>query len=429
MRYTQNSHVPIFQLPAELLLDVFLYVVEAGLQDDNASFATGTFSFLQACRRWNEVAIGFPQLWVWWVAGAVKAWHLFKSRSKDAPLFLTWRSHLTDSTLDILAGAGTPRGIHQFDFSGGGEQLERLLDALISNSISITSSVRVQLIGPYHHRSVRHLDRFFSSPLPNLSKLDIENFLPDSSSSLFTTSNLTSLRLKLPREYQHRFTRSQLSKILHQHPNLQGLDLEGALPPVEKSGSSAPVVLPQLTDLRLYDADPVIAGFTDLINMSSPLRNVVIYFQPVHTAHVPTIFATVKKILTAYYECQGLECPRRVDHLTVSSGPMENDLIIDAGSSSTPSSNLKLQFHEILTTFTENIVPLLPLKHVRKFTVEGLAVSTDDWHRVLRRMKDLLYLQLDRLEIGPVLDAFDYDDECMYGGAIGIKSNHSHTHS
>ena len=405
---------------------MFLYVVEAGLQDGNASFTAGTFSFLQACRYWNEVAIGFPRLWVWWVAGAVKAWHLFKSRSGDAPLFLTWRSHLTDSARDSLADAGTSRRIHQFDFTGGGEQLERLLDTLNSNSISITSSIRVQLIGSYPRRSVKHLNRFFSSPLPNLSKLDIQNFLPDSSSSLFTTSNLTSLRLSLPQEYQRRFTRSQLSKILQQHPNLRELDLEGALPPVDKSGPSVPVVLSNLVDLRLHDTDSVIVGFTDLINVSSPLRNVIIRF---HAARIPALVATVKKILAAYYGCRGLERPRRADHLTISSDPIEDDLSIDVGSPSTPSPNLKLQFHGIVGMFTGDIVPLFPLKHVRKFTVEGLAVTMDDWCRMLRGMRGLLHLQLNSLDIGPALDGLGFDDGGMCGEATKIELNHSHARS
>jgi len=426
LRYAQNSHLPVSRLPAELLSDVFLYVVEAGLQDGNARFTAGTFSFLQACRRWNEVAIGFPQLWVWWVAGAVKAWHLFKPRSGDAPLFLTWRSHLTDSARDSLVDAGISRRIHQFDFSGGGEQLQRLLDTLNSSSISITSSIRVQLIGSYPRRSVKHLNRFFSSPLPNLSKLDIENFLPDSSSSLFTTSNLTSLRLSLPRAYKRRFTQSQLSKILQQHPNLRELDLEGALPPVDKSGPSVPVVLSNLVDLKLYDADSAIVGFTDLINISSPLRNVVIRF---YAAHVPTLVATVKKILTAYYGCRGLERPRRADHLTISSDPMENTLAIDVGSPSTPSPNLKLRFHGIVGMFTGDIVSLFPLKHVRKFTIEGPAVPMDDWYRTLRGMRGLLHLQLNSLAIGPALSGLGFDDKGMYGEATKIELNRLHAHS
>jgi len=426
LKYAQNSHIPVSRLPAELLSDVFLYIVEAGLQDGNARFAVGTFNFLRVCRRWNEVAIGFPQLWVRWVSGAAKVWHLFKSRSGDAPLFLTWRSHLGDSARDILTGAGTPRRIRQLDFGGYSEQLERLLDTLNSDSTSVTSSVRMKLIGPFPRWSVEQLNRFFFSPLPNLSKLDIENFLPDSSSSLFTTSNLTSLRLSLPQDYQRRFTRSQLSKVLQQHPNLRELDLEGALPPVEKSGPSIPVVLSNLVDLRLHDADPVIAGFTDLINMSSPLPSVVIHF---HAGRVPTLVATVKKILAAYYECQGLERPRKANHLTISSGPMKNDLTIDAGSSSTPSSNLKLQFHGNVITFTRDIVPLFPLKHVRKLTVEGLAVPMDDWHRMLQGMRDLLHLQLNSLEIGPALDGLGFDDGGMYMEATKIESNHSHAHS
>jgi len=110
LRYAQNSLVAISRLPAERLSDVFLRVVEAGLESDYASFALGTFSFLLVCRRWNEVAVGFPQLWVGWIPGAVKAWHLFNSRSKDAPLFLTWRPQLPDLARKILTDTETPRG-------------------------------------------------------------------------------------------------------------------------------------------------------------------------------------------------------------------------------------------------------------------------------------------------------------------------------
>ncbi|KAF9786325.1 hypothetical protein BJ322DRAFT_781363 [Thelephora terrestris] len=73
LRYAQNTHVPVFRLPFELLGEAFLHLVESGLRDDGTRFATGTFSFLQVCRRWNEVAVSLPQIWGWWVASAVKA--------------------------------------------------------------------------------------------------------------------------------------------------------------------------------------------------------------------------------------------------------------------------------------------------------------------------------------------------------------------
>ena len=51
LRYAQNSHVGISRLPAELLSDAFLYVVESGLQKGDTCFGAGTFNFLQVCKR------------------------------------------------------------------------------------------------------------------------------------------------------------------------------------------------------------------------------------------------------------------------------------------------------------------------------------------------------------------------------------------
>jgi len=65
LKHAQNSRVPIFCLPAKLLSQVYLYVTMAGIQYGNAKFATGTFNSPQVCRHWNEVAVMFPQLWVW----------------------------------------------------------------------------------------------------------------------------------------------------------------------------------------------------------------------------------------------------------------------------------------------------------------------------------------------------------------------------
>jgi len=397
---------------------VFLYVVEAGLEDGYTSFALGTFSFLQVCRCWNEVAVGFPQLWVWWIPGAVKAWHLFKSRSKDAPLFLTWKSHLPNSARDILTGTGTPKRIRQLYFYGDSEELEQFLAALDSCTTSITSSIRLH--GLRFSKNGKDLTRFFSLSFPKLSKLDLKDYLPDSSSFILKTSNLTSLKLNLQDPDPRRYTLSQLSRVLQQHPNLQELELqEGALPPVEKSGTPAPVVLPRLIDLSLCGSNTSIAGFIDLVSMSSPLHNVTVRFSST-SALAP--ISTAKKLLTAYYECEGLEYPRKVNRLNVSSGPLGKDLIVDAVSHSTsashPTYHLKLQFRQLGDGLARKIIPLVPLKRVNEFTVERLSyLFTDDWRKALRKMKGLMRLRLDNMDIEPVLDALGPDTGCMYGEA------------
>jgi len=55
--------------------------------------------------------------------------------------------------------------------------------------------------------------------------------------------------------------------------------MDGAVPAAETSGALAPVFLPQLVDLRLCGEDAIIAEFIRLVDMSSPLHGVVIYFK------------------------------------------------------------------------------------------------------------------------------------------------------
>ena len=425
-RCAPNSRIPISRLPAELLSDVFLYVVEGGLQNDTR-FATGTFNFLQVCRHWNEVAVGFPQLWVWWVMGAFKAWPQFKSRSKDAPVFLMWRRRRDCSTLDVLKDAGTPRRIRELDLSDTYAQLENLLGALDSISTSVTSSVR--FYGTFGEKNGEHLTRFLSLPFPKLAEVDIGNFLPDPSSSIFTTSNLTSLKLSLSYKDKGRYTRSQFSNILRHHPNLRQLSLQqGAIPPVEKSGAPGPIFLPRLVDLTLYGTESVIAGFIDLVSISSLLYNIVIHFS--YTSD-PVLISTIKRILTEYCY-QGPDYPRKVNNLTISSDPL-GKLSFDAGAPSTPALNpafnLNLRFHAFGHALARDVVPLFPLEHVREFAVVGLYLSTGFWRRTLRKMNNLSLLWLNGVDVGLTLDPLNPNCGGVYREATNAIFTHSRVHS
>ena len=412
LRYAQNSHVAISRLPAELLSDAFLYVIESGLRKNDTCFDTGTFNFLLVCRRWNEVAVAFPRLWVWWVASAGKAWHLFNARSKDAPLFLTWVSRLPDSATDAFLDTKASRRIRRLNFFDSRTQLECLLGALDSTSMSITSSIRV--VTDYGNKG-EHLTRFLSLSFPKLSELDIGNFLPDPSSSIFTTSSLTSLEIYLNEDVEHRYTRSQFSQILQQHPNLQKLTLKaGAIPLAGQSGSPVSVILPQLIDLELDGTGTSIAGFMDLVSMS-PLHNVAIHLEHPHTPTVPALSSAVKQILTAYYDCQGLEYPRKADRLTVE---LRYELLISAGSFTTPACNLTLQSWTTTEMFVGTVVSLFPLESTRVFAAEGVDIATDYWRAILQNMKELSELRLNRLDIRPVLEALSFDDEGAYGSQV-----------
>ena len=400
-RHTQYPHAAVSRLPAELLGEVFLHIVESGLQDNDARFSTKTFTFLQVCKHWNDVSVGFPRLWSYWVAGAVKAWPLFNSRSKGTPLFLTWRPRLPDSARDILMDPAIPRRIHRLDFIGTSEQLARLLGAFDSSPPTNLSSIRLQ-ISPHDHREPReHLSRFLSLSFPKLSQLDLGDFLPSPSSPILATSSLTSLKLFLPYLRREPYTLSQFSRVLQLHPNLRELDLKcDAIPLPGPASSLVPFVLPQLVDLRLYGKEAAVLRFIDLIGMSSPLQNVIICFDENFNSTIPDLIDTMKKILLAYYGCQRSNYPRRANRLAISYNIGMEYLAFDARSYRTATSNLKsnlrLQFDGIGTSAGVDMVkegiPLFPLDDIREFAADGFA-SYGDWYSgVFERIRSRSYL-------------------------------------
>jgi len=374
---------------------VFLYLVESGLRGGNTRFAPETFNFLQVCRRWNEVAVGYPRLWSLWVAGALKAWPLFKSRSREAPLSLTWRPQLPDSARDVLMDPTIPRRTRQLDFSGTRDQLAHFLSTFSSSPPSNVSSIRLQLRRYDGRKPQADFARLLSSSLPKLSKLNVGNFLPNPSSPIFTSSKLTSLKLFLPYKKKGQYTLGQFSQILQQHPDLQELDLNhGAIPLSETPGARVPFVLPRLIDLRLYGTNEAILRFIDFIGMSSPLHRVVIHFDYTPDLTVPALVSAVEKTIMEYYGCRGLGYPRKIETLTISS-PRTNDLAFDARPRSPPTSRFELRFPWIGGYRCEKVLErtfcLLPSSNVQEFTVNGMLPLTKG---MVEKMTELSHLRL-----------------------------------
>lgn len=378
-------------------------------------YVTGTFRFRRVCKHWDEVAVGSPQLWVRWASGAVRAWPLFNKRSKDSPIFLTWQPHHTPASgRDGLGDPAIPGRIRQLDFSGAREQLEELFGAIDSNPPSMISSIRVHITlhGARQdtEQDTQHLTRFLSSSFPRLSKLDIENYQLDCSSSVFATSNLTSLKLSLPYGSRPSYTLEQLSRILQKHPNLRELDLkDGATPRIEPTDAPVPFTLPQLVDLKLRGVAGSILRLIRLIGLSLPLHTIVLHFRHPRNPNVRVLVKTVKKILAAYYKCEGLDRPRKTSYFTVGSIPgldyVPGVAFVARSHSAHPSIPepvLQLQFDredELL-----NIFPLFPLKDTQEFTIKGLALSSKTYRMMFRKMKGVLHLVLTTLDIGPVLE-------------------------
>jgi len=402
--HTQNPRAAVSHLPAELLAEVFLHVVESGLQDDDSRFATRTFTFLRVCRRWNEVSVGFPRLWGYWVAGAVKAWPMFNSRSKGAPLLFTWRPRLPDSARDILMDPAIPNRIHRLDFIGTSEQLARLLGAFDSSPPSNLSSIRLQISPPDRREPQEHLSRFLSSSFPKLTRLDLLNFLPNFSSPILVTPNLTSLKLSLPYLGSDPYTLSQFSQILQRYPNLRELDLTcGTTPLPGPPSAMAPFALPRLVSLGLEGSGAAVLEFIDFIGMSSPLHDVIISVDRGSNLTIPDLASTMKKVLVAYFECQGSGYPRTINRLTVSYNSRKNHLTFDAQSrrsaTSNPKRNFRFQFNLIgVLTGIEMVkagIPLFPLGDIREFAADGFATSYKDWYGgVSRKMRNCSHLRL-----------------------------------
>ena len=359
------------------------------------------------------MAVGFPQLWRWWVAGAVKAWHLFNSRSRNTPLFLTWRPQLPTSARNILMDSRIPKRIHHLDFIGNSKQLARFLGAFESNPPSNASSIRLH-ISPYTvHEPRRRLSNFLSSSFPKLSQLDLGNFLPDPESPIFTTSNLTSLKLFFPDGAESCYSLFRLTKILQQHPNLQELDLSPGAMPLPRStvptSGLVPLVLRRLAILRLHGTGAAILKFMDLIDMSSPLHDVVIRFHRDFHPHA----ATVAKIFAAYYECQGLNYPRKFNHLTISYSSEKEYLIFNARSRSAPTSslksNLRFQFNGMSRYAGDRMIketfPLFPLNDIREFAAEGSVICGDLYNEMFPKMKNVSHLRLENRDLFPALQA------------------------
>ena len=321
-----------------------------------------------------------------------------------------------------------PGRIRQLDFSGTSDQLAHFLGVFDSSPPSNVLSIRLQIVHYNDLEPRERFARFLSSSFPKLSELNIGNFLPSPSSPIFTTSKLTSLKLFLPYEGNHRYTLAQFSRVLQQHPTLEELDLNhGAVPLSGAPGAPVPFTLPQLVNLRLYGTKGAIVGLVDLIGMSSPLHDVVIHVDYTPDFTIPALASTMEKIVVPYYNCKGVNRYRKIDNLTISSRVDELYLTFDAKSHSVPRSNLELQFLWVGELGCERVVDatfdLLPSDDVQELTIEGFPLT----RRILQKMNKLSHLRLcnqGRRGIKEALDALSLDNQGESNESIMRVPNH-----
>ena len=306
------------------------------------------------------------------------------------------------------------------DFSGTSDQLAHFLGVFDSSPPSNLLSFRLQFVHYDELEPREKISRLLSSPFPKLTKLNFGsfgNFLPDPSSSIYTTSKLTSLKLFLPYGGNGRYTLAQFSRILRQHPTLEELDLNhGAIPLSGTPGNPVPFTLPRLVNLRLCGTKGAIIGLMDLIGMSSPLHDVVIHVCYTPDFTVPALTTTMEKIAVPYYNYQGLNLPRKIHNLAISSRMNNLYLTFDAKSHSAPTSNLVVQFLWVGELGCEQVVDgtfgLLPSNDIdiQELTIEGVPLT----RRMLQKMNNLSHLRLcnqGRQGITKALDALSLGNQ------------------
>ena len=225
------------------------------------------------------------------------------------------------------------------------------------------------------------------------------------------------MKLSFPYGTQARCTLAQFSRTLQKHPNLRELDLKDGATPQESPGVPVPFTLPQLVDLQLRGTVGCISGLTNLIGMSSPLRTVALHFCYPNGQNVPALVDATKRIIAAYYECEGLDHPRKASHLTVL-GSGQGPLTFLAQPRSGPEPTLELRFSRM--DHLLKIFPLFPLKDTRDFTIEGVVLSSKEHYTILRKMRGLLRLNVSGVQINPVLEALNPRNRGLSKGATEV---------
>ena len=191
------------------------------------------------------------------------------------------------------------------------------------------------------------------------------------------------------------------------------------MPRVDPPGAPAPPALSWLVDLTLCGTAGRISGFLNLIDMSSPLYNVVLRSRAIPNQTFATLVDAMRKPLAAYYRCGKQDRPRNAGHLMVESRRWGErvSLIIDYKSAksssalaSAPLPTLRLELQEFWAKDDySQLFYLFPLKSVQTFTADGLFFSSKQYCMVLQKMDCLLHLHLAELDFEQVLPAMDHN--------------------
>lgn len=228
----------------------------------------GTYNFLSVCHYWTNVACGNQKLWTFW-GPDLKEWarNGLPDRARDLLVDLTFSQRRGDpeelsaeleKALKVRAGGDKIRQIH-LESVNNAKLLRSILSALTPDGKGIPRKSMESIIFRTSGEVPEEISNFFAqSSLPGLRCLEMSGSLRipmwDHMPSQIT--GLTCLSLIFAQasliKTTHFPTTRQLTTLLAANPNLQELELWGALPEKIEDFRDAKIPLDHLTTIKLF---------------------------------------------------------------------------------------------------------------------------------------------------------------------------------
>ncbi|KAH6917668.1 hypothetical protein BKA70DRAFT_1252855 [Coprinopsis sp. MPI-PUGE-AT-0042] len=244
----KNGLLPIFQLPPELSVKIFVALTEITASEEDAGPLPKTPSWVvvtHVCRRWRALALGTPSLWTKLSSSFPKAWlEAMLVRSKQAKLDIVLPAHTRCSSPNIiqqsLLNPARLRSLDSSDefFAEAIKQLEPEAPHLEKLILTNSNINKVQRLPP----------GFLSSNTPMLRTLGLMNWsLSQWRSRIVTALNHFDLWLDSTRP--DTLSAVELLDVLDSMPTLSSLRLAGhGIPRIDNKFHRV-VQLPRLQSL------------------------------------------------------------------------------------------------------------------------------------------------------------------------------------
>ncbi|KDQ53826.1 hypothetical protein JAAARDRAFT_209615 [Jaapia argillacea MUCL 33604] len=265
----QNSLLPVWRIPAETLVDIFLHLSDdEGIENIETKPWKSWVKVTHVCHYWREVALDNPLLWTH-LPITLPKWTLrMLSLSKQAPLHIDcFPQHPTHFQALLRALEHMERIEYLAIYVGfGSDELSKLS--------LITPAPRLKCLRLLHGDCfvVRRLpDDLFSGQTPCLRAIALVGLCLDWASPIF--SNLVEIDISYSNIRMHLYrnralpSAEDMARILRNCPHLQSLQLIESLPRPTAPGLPIlpPIPLPNLRRLVVEGPAPDCASFVKQI--------------------------------------------------------------------------------------------------------------------------------------------------------------------